>query len=116
MAVEVRQYELGVCIFHNDGKKLYVFPDTWQDIFDFMKSKDEFEFKYGKPDGIVHSANDTPWGKRLIEPTTFLYVGQKEGNIVIVLTGSTGSKIVKVPHGRSFRVAYKGGELRTYRF
>ena len=116
ITVEVRQYERGVCIFHNDGKKLYVFPDTWQDMFDFLKSKDGFEFKYGEPDGVIRSANDTHWGKRFEEPTSFVYVGKQGKNIVIILTGSSTPKTIKVSVGHSFRIAYKGKELNSYWF
>ena len=105
-----------VCIFHNDGKKFYAFPDTWQNMYDFLKSKDGFEFKYGKPDGIIRSANETSWGKQFVEPTTFLYVGKQGKNVVIILTGSNGSKTIKISKGRSFRIAYKGKELCAYWF
>lgn len=112
----MRKPERSVCIFHNDGKKFYAFPDKWQNMYDFLKSKDGFEFKYGEPDGVVRSANETTWGKGFEEPTSFLYIGRQGKNVVIVLTGSKGSKTIRVSAGHSFRIAYRGKELFAYWF
>ena len=96
-----------VCIFRNEDGELYAFPATWQNMFDFFKSKDEFKVEPEKLNGVTHCANDMPWGKRFETPTSFLFGGKKGESIVLIISTVAESKRMEIPVGHSFCVAYR---------
>lgn len=111
-----KPFERGVCLFHNDGERLYAFPDTWQAMHDFLHSKQEFEVVRGSSAEEARPANTTVWGGGLEVPTDFFYGRKKKRTAVITLSGPAGTKVVTIPANSSYRLAYRGHELRAYRF
>lgn len=72
------------CIFHNDGVRVYVFPEMWQAMYDFMKHQDQFVLQAGSD---RQQAVD-PWASGVGGPSHFHFQGHdKHGKVHIVLEG-----------------------------
>lgn len=106
-----------VCIFHNDGNCLCVFPDTWQAAYDFLKaeSKEAFMLPRTGSDGLP--AHTTSWGEGFKEKVGYIYLGMKGGVATISLGNETwGLNNLDIHPNCSLGIMYVKGEPCFYRF
>ncbi len=100
---------LPVCVFYSNGRQLYAFEASWQNLFDFMKveKREQFEVKSGVSSEDWQLANDQPWGIRFQVAVSFRFGMSQGGNSILMLKKGLWKNRYMLFSGQSRLISHK---------